>query len=320
MSDANGSNGTNPEKDLSAENLPGQRGQGGEEIRVQRGMFGAAGGGDTSGYGGLVRSVRLPGPASRPYGGWFDEVADELEGALEEQDLLPENAMIVTVCELPEDRKGFEHGWTQLGAHVREAGSGLVLLPDMDLSRWSDAWEQRLGELGAALVLGSCPVVFGNERYNEGFVWSADTGLRSVHAEASRDFVPLEIDGVDIGFLIGPEASAGGELPYVRGDVDIVAMPRCTRAEQFAQRLERACAVATGLGAFALSSNRAAPFEGQGWIVAPDGRVLGTTSASQPFVSLQIDLPSERLAANVARAQPVPAWVDPLDTGVPNYD
>lgn len=96
---SNGSNGVNPEKDLSASNLPGQRGEGGEEIRVQRGMFGANNGGDTSGYGGLVRSVRLPGPASRPYGGWFDEVADELEGALEEQGLLPENAIEKTVVD-----------------------------------------------------------------------------------------------------------------------------------------------------------------------------------------------------------------------------
>ena len=99
MSDANDANGVNPEKDLSASNLPGQRGQGGEEIRVQRGMFGANNGGDTSGYGGLVRSVRLPGPASRPYGGWFDEVADELEGALEEQGLLPDNAIEKTVVD-----------------------------------------------------------------------------------------------------------------------------------------------------------------------------------------------------------------------------
>lgn len=69
----------NPEKELSGQNLPGQRGDHGEEVRVQRGMFGADKGGDTSGYGGLVRSIRLPGPAARPYGGWFDEVADELE-------------------------------------------------------------------------------------------------------------------------------------------------------------------------------------------------------------------------------------------------
>ena len=82
--DSGGSNGVNPEKDLSASNLPGQRGDGGEEIRVQRGMFGANNGGDTSGYGGLVRSIRLPGEAVRPYGGWFDEVADALEARLRE--------------------------------------------------------------------------------------------------------------------------------------------------------------------------------------------------------------------------------------------
>ena len=101
MSDANG-NEVNPEKDLSASNLPGQRGDRGEEIRVQRGMFGADNGGDTSGYGGLVRSIRLPGAATRPYGGWFDEVADELEGALEEQGLVPENVIDKTVVDRDE--------------------------------------------------------------------------------------------------------------------------------------------------------------------------------------------------------------------------
>ncbi|MEW2345486.1 NADH-quinone oxidoreductase subunit C [Streptomyces griseoaurantiacus] len=89
----------NPEKELSAENLPGRRGEGGEEIRVQRGMFGADNGGDTSGYGGLVRSIRLPGPTNRPYGGWFDEVADELEGALEEQGLVPGNVIDRTIVD-----------------------------------------------------------------------------------------------------------------------------------------------------------------------------------------------------------------------------
>ncbi|MFD7262518.1 NADH-quinone oxidoreductase subunit C [Streptomyces sp. NPDC059874] len=92
----------NPDKELSAQNLPGQRGDHGEEIRVQRGMFGARNGGDTSGYSGLVRSVRLPGPAVRPYGSYFDEVVDELEGALEEQDLVPENAIEKVVVDRAE--------------------------------------------------------------------------------------------------------------------------------------------------------------------------------------------------------------------------
>lgn len=53
-----------------------------EEPVARMGMFGAGGTGDTSGYGGLVVR-RAPKPSSaRPYGGYFDEVADELERAL----------------------------------------------------------------------------------------------------------------------------------------------------------------------------------------------------------------------------------------------
>jgi hypothetical protein len=245
--------------------------------------------------------------------------------------------MIVTVCELPDDRKSFEDGWVQLAGHVKQSRSTLVLLPDMpfcswladsarvDAQRWQqaiaehDAWEHRLGELGAALVLGSRPIDFGNERYDEGFVWTADTGIRSVHAKDTRDFVPLEVDGIDIGFLIGAEAWTRPQRPYARGEVDLVAMPRCTHAEQFAQRLAHACTVATEAAAYSLSSNRSAPFEGQGWIIGPDGRVLGTTSRSQPFITLQIDLASERAAVQGSAPRPAPDWIDPLDTGVPPY-
>ena len=39
-------------------------------------MFGVSGTGDTSGYGGLRQPVVYPGAAQRPYGGWFDEVAE----------------------------------------------------------------------------------------------------------------------------------------------------------------------------------------------------------------------------------------------------
>jgi len=54
----------------------------GETVDVRRGMFGAAGTGDTSGYGGLVRPVQLPGATPRPYGSYFDDVADHLERAV----------------------------------------------------------------------------------------------------------------------------------------------------------------------------------------------------------------------------------------------
>jgi NADH-quinone oxidoreductase subunit C len=53
----------------------------------RRGMFGAEGSGDTSGYGRLIRRetnpVKLAGSSPRPYGGYFDEVVDALGAALE---------------------------------------------------------------------------------------------------------------------------------------------------------------------------------------------------------------------------------------------
>jgi NADH-quinone oxidoreductase subunit C len=45
------------------------------------GMFGAHGTGDTSGFGGLVRTAHSAGSSERPYGSYFDEVTDELERA-----------------------------------------------------------------------------------------------------------------------------------------------------------------------------------------------------------------------------------------------
>ncbi|KMO84573.1 NADH-quinone oxidoreductase subunit C [Mycolicibacterium chubuense] len=57
-------------------------GGGPEVIGVRRGMFGAKGSGDTSGYGRLIRPVALPGSTPRPYGGYFDGVVDALTAAL----------------------------------------------------------------------------------------------------------------------------------------------------------------------------------------------------------------------------------------------
>ncbi|TSD46882.1 NADH-quinone oxidoreductase subunit C [Rhodococcus sp. KBS0724] len=48
----------------------------------RRGMFGARGSGDTSGYNRLARAAVAPDAATRPYGGYFDEVADGLSAAL----------------------------------------------------------------------------------------------------------------------------------------------------------------------------------------------------------------------------------------------
>ncbi|MBF6166366.1 NADH-quinone oxidoreductase subunit C [Streptomyces gardneri] len=74
-----GPEGTLPEEDAVE--------TGADVIGVRRGMFGVTGTGDTSGYGGLVRSVTLPGGTPAPYGGYFDEVVTVLHGALTGSDV-----------------------------------------------------------------------------------------------------------------------------------------------------------------------------------------------------------------------------------------
>ncbi|MFL6090724.1 MAG: NADH-quinone oxidoreductase subunit C [Aeromicrobium sp.] len=49
-----------------------------EVIDVREGSFGVHGTGDTSGFGGLTRPVAMPGAATPPFGGWFDDVYGEL--------------------------------------------------------------------------------------------------------------------------------------------------------------------------------------------------------------------------------------------------
>jgi NADH-quinone oxidoreductase subunit C len=45
----------------------------------ENGMFGGKGSGDTSGFGGLVNSATVIASTQRPYGGYFDQVVDDLE-------------------------------------------------------------------------------------------------------------------------------------------------------------------------------------------------------------------------------------------------
>jgi len=54
-----------------------------EVIDVREGAFGVEGPGDTSGFGGITRPVVMPGAATPPFGGWFDEVYDAISSDVE---------------------------------------------------------------------------------------------------------------------------------------------------------------------------------------------------------------------------------------------
>ncbi len=49
-----------------------------EVLETRKGMFGVRGTGDTSGYGGLTRTVAFPSGATPPFGGWWDDVYDRI--------------------------------------------------------------------------------------------------------------------------------------------------------------------------------------------------------------------------------------------------
>lgn len=177
-----------------------------------------------------------------------------------------------------------------------------------------ELWLGRLVELSPALVLGTRPVLAAGKRLNEGFAWDETKGYRSVHtkyylpddegfweatwyARGEGDFTPIWCGSMGIGFMICTELwFLEHARAYGRQGVHLVANPRATLMETVEKWLVGGRASAIVSGAYSLSSNRASPpgklpsFGGQGWVVGPDGDVLGLTSAARPFVTVEIEL------------------------------
>ncbi len=74
--------GTSPHDDLPVQETAPTEPGAPVVVARKRGMFGSSLGNDTTGYGGLERPVLFPGASPRPYGGYFDAVADALEDSL----------------------------------------------------------------------------------------------------------------------------------------------------------------------------------------------------------------------------------------------
>ena len=236
--------------------------------------------------------------------------------------------MKVTVCELPDNRSAFLTAWHELVEHVAAERSDFVLLPAMPFCRWfarswhsdaavwrqalqeHDAWESRLYELAPAMVAATRPVDFGYGRYEEGFVWDIELGFRAVHAKANPrdehgfyearwyqgatpDFIPAELKGVLLAFLLGDELwwLEESQLYSLEG-VQLLLVPRSTEPCQ--AWLEAGRRAAGTAHAYQLSSNRAGSrhFGGGGWIIDPDGEVLGCTDAKHPFLTAVLDIPA----------------------------
>jgi len=242
----------------------------------------------------------------------------------------------VTVCQLHSESAPFGRDWKSLGDHVRAECSQLVVLPELafypsfthrksfDPAVWQAAvaahaeWQTRFGELAPAAVAGSRPIDFGNERYNEGFLWDPAHGLLSVHAKSCADperrdtesvwyrsetpeFVPMEFNGVGVGFLIGAELLLVRQAQtYAAEGVKILIVPRQSSARD--DWLPAGQETAIRAQTFVASSNRidaSTAFDDRGWIIAPNGAIAGITSSDYPMVTVDIDL-SVTSASHVA--------------------
>jgi predicted amidohydrolase len=176
-----------------------------------------------------------------------------------------------------------------------------------------EQWLTRLGELAPAVVLGTRPVNREGRRYNEGFIYEAGE-YRAVH---HKYYLPDEEgyweaswyergDGSFRSFPAGP-AQAGFLIctdlwflerarAHGRAGAHLLLVPRATMAVTTDKWLAGGRTAAVVAGAFCLSSNRRCSegpgggMGGTGWIIDPEGGVLGVTSPEQSFLTLEIDL------------------------------
>ncbi|MEM7115737.1 MAG: carbon-nitrogen hydrolase family protein [Chloroflexota bacterium] len=187
---------------------------------------------------------------------------------------------------------------------------------------WLGEENGRLSTLTSAIVLGSQPTVVNGKNQNQGFVWEAETGLCTIHTKyylpneggfweatwyersVEKRFEPFVAGGVMMGMMLCTDMwFTEHARAYGRAGVDLLVCPRATPIETVDKWIAGGRTAAVVSGAFCLSSNHAGSYPGvnmagAGWIIDPDGKVLGLTSEERPFLTLDIDLNHAKQAKN----------------------
>jgi len=203
--------------------------------------------------------------------------------------------MRITVCQL--DWRAIEAEWRALCAHVKDARSEFLLLPEMvfddwlpatrafDAGKWAgsvanhEQWLERLPELGVSVVAGTRPVGAGEQRRNRAFLWTAGGALREPH---DKYYVPNEpeyweaewyhradrpafdinrVGDIDCGFQICTEMWFFHHARAMgQAGAHLLLVPRATPHESVDNWLAGGRVAAIVSGAYCLSSNQyAAP-------------------------------------------------------------
>lgn len=184
-----------------------------------------------------------------------------------------------------------------------------------------EMWLERLSELGANIVVGTAPHNIGDKKYNVAYVWTADAGIQWIHSKtylpnedgfweatwydrAPIEFQPVTIDGIKIGVMICTEIwFMQHARDYGQQGVHLIVSPRSTPYSTNDKWLAGGRTIGVIAGAYCLSSNHTGQAQdmklgGAGWITDPDSMVLGVTSESEPFITVDIDLSYAESAKN----------------------
>ena len=199
--------------------------------------------------------------------------------------------------------------------------------PLSDAGRWQQSVEAHqsaidsLSDLGARAAVSSRPTLEANgSRRNQAFVWTTKAGAARIRDKYYLPDEPgfWEASWYDRGEQSFPivralEARVGVLIctdlwffewarHYGRSGTDLLCVPRATPYVSLDKWLAGGQSAATCSGAYCLSSNRWDPTGsgvdcgGLGWVVDPDGKVMATTSADEPFVTVEVDLDLARAA------------------------
>ena len=116
--------------------------------------------------------------------------------------------------------------------------------------RSHDQWEHRLAEAAPATIAATRPIDFGNERYNEAFLWDVERGMRGAHAQsdlrdedgvrevawynaATPEFTPIEVGAATVGFLVCTELWRMDQArTYGIEGVQLLLTPRSTGIDE----------------------------------------------------------------------------------------
>jgi N-carbamoylputrescine amidase len=175
-----------------------------------------------------------------------------------------------------------------------------------------DQWMARLEDLFPATVVGTRAIIDKGAHFNEGFVVEPDSGYKPVHRKyylpdedgfweatwyqrGEKDFTVAQTAKGAAGFLICTEMwFTEHARSYARKGIHFLLSPRATPSSTAQKWIAGGRAAAVVSGAYSLSSNRSGTSQGvewgsNGWVIDPEGEVLGLTSPEQPFLTVEVD-------------------------------